>query len=203
MNRLLPTLAITVLTGGLLLSNPISAQFVPSAKKAAHVHILKGPELESATENLTIIRWTSDNPGGSQEPEPERQIAHPAEPDPFLYGFPRSHRRPPAEDHLLLHGGFYGAQRQERRTYQPDKHLHDAIVEQTNALAHVAVGKLKTDVLPAGLSFGRTGRVAEGQTSQWSKISQGDRTASIDLLPQDSRRDRLKEDLALQFGCRA
>src|SRR5438445_10496806 len=67
MNRLLPTLAITVLTGGLLLSNPISAQFVPSAKKAAHVRILKGPELESSTENLTIIRWTSDNPGGSPE----------------------------------------------------------------------------------------------------------------------------------------
>jgi len=67
MNRLLPTLAITVLTGGLLLSNPISAQFVPSAKKAAHVHILKGPELESTTESLTIIRWTSDNPGGSPE----------------------------------------------------------------------------------------------------------------------------------------
>src|SRR6266849_5376220 len=67
MNRLLPTLAITVLTGGLLLSNPISAQFVPSAKKAAHVRILKGPELESVTENLTIIRWTSVNPGGSPE----------------------------------------------------------------------------------------------------------------------------------------
>jgi len=67
MNRPLPTLAITVLTGGLLLSNPISVQFVPSAKKAAHVRILKGPELESATESLTIITWTSDNPGGSPE----------------------------------------------------------------------------------------------------------------------------------------
>jgi hypothetical protein len=67
MNRPIPTLAITVLTGGLLLSNPISAQFVPSAKKAAHVRILKGPELESTTENWTIIRWTSDNPGGSPE----------------------------------------------------------------------------------------------------------------------------------------
>ena len=67
MNRLLPILAITVLTGGLLFSDSISAQFVPSAKKAAHVHILKGPELESATEGLTIIRWTSDNPGGSPE----------------------------------------------------------------------------------------------------------------------------------------
>src|SRR6266849_6414480 len=67
MNRLLPTLAMTVLTGGLLLSNPISAQFVASAKKAAHVRILKGPELESASENLTVIRWTSVNPGGSPE----------------------------------------------------------------------------------------------------------------------------------------
>ena len=67
MDRLLLTLAITVLTSGLFLSNPISAQFVPSTKKAAHVRILKGPELESATENLTIIRWTSDNPGGSPE----------------------------------------------------------------------------------------------------------------------------------------
>ena len=67
MNRLLPMLAITVLTGGLLLSNSTSAQSVPSAKRAAQVHILKGPELESATESLTIIRWTSDNPGGSPE----------------------------------------------------------------------------------------------------------------------------------------
>src|SRR6267143_6994053 len=67
MNRLLPTLGMTVLTGGLFLSNAISAQFVPSAKKAAHVRILKGPELESDTENLTIIRWTSNNPGGSPE----------------------------------------------------------------------------------------------------------------------------------------
>ena len=65
MNRL--TLAITALTGSLLLSNPISAQFVPSAKKAAHVRITKGPEIESVRENLTIITWTSDNPGGSPE----------------------------------------------------------------------------------------------------------------------------------------
>jgi hypothetical protein len=66
-NRLLPILAITGLTGSLLLADSTSAQFVSSAKKAAHVHILKGPELESATESLTIIRWTSDNPAGSPE----------------------------------------------------------------------------------------------------------------------------------------
>jgi hypothetical protein len=65
MNRL--TLAIGALTGSMFLSNPISAQFVPSSKRAAHVRITKGPELELAKENLTIITWTSDNPGGSPE----------------------------------------------------------------------------------------------------------------------------------------
>jgi hypothetical protein len=67
MNRLLLMLAVAAAAGSLFLSNPTSAQFVPSAKKAPHVRILKEPELESATENLTIIRWTSDNPGGSPE----------------------------------------------------------------------------------------------------------------------------------------
>jgi phosphodiesterase/alkaline phosphatase D-like protein len=66
MNRVLLTLAL-VFSGSLLLSNPTSAQFVPSAKKAARVRIIKGPELELARENLTIISWTSNNPGGSPE----------------------------------------------------------------------------------------------------------------------------------------
>ncbi|PYT99794.1 MAG: hypothetical protein DMG38_10105 [Acidobacteria bacterium] len=64
MNRLLLMLAVAATAGP---ANPVSAQFVPSSKKAAHVRIFKGPELESATENLTIIRWISDNPGGSPE----------------------------------------------------------------------------------------------------------------------------------------
>src|SRR5258708_23331745 len=67
MIRLLLTLAVAGAAGSLLLSNPTSAQLVPSAKKTAHVRLIKGPELESARENLTIIRWTSDNPGGSPE----------------------------------------------------------------------------------------------------------------------------------------
>jgi phosphodiesterase/alkaline phosphatase D-like protein len=56
-----------VFSGSLLLSNPTSAQFIPSVKKAAHVRIIKGPELESSRENTTIITWTSNNPGGSPE----------------------------------------------------------------------------------------------------------------------------------------
>ena len=67
MNIRLLTLAIAVMSSALLLVNPSQAQFVPAGKKAAHVRILEGPQLESASENLTIIRWTSDNPGGSPE----------------------------------------------------------------------------------------------------------------------------------------
>ena len=36
-------------------------------KRAIHARITKGPELESARDNLAIIRWTSTNPGGSDE----------------------------------------------------------------------------------------------------------------------------------------
>jgi hypothetical protein len=31
------------------------------------VHITQGPELESAGDNSAIIRWRSDNPGGTDE----------------------------------------------------------------------------------------------------------------------------------------
>src|SRR5690349_5767268 len=65
MNRLLVTLAITATVGSLLSSHPAGAQVLPEAKKAARVKIIKGPELESATDHLTIIRWTVNNPGGS------------------------------------------------------------------------------------------------------------------------------------------
>jgi hypothetical protein len=44
MTTLLQALAIGVLTGGLLLSNPTSAQLTPSAKKAARVRITQGPD---------------------------------------------------------------------------------------------------------------------------------------------------------------
>jgi phosphodiesterase/alkaline phosphatase D-like protein len=67
MNRVLLTLAITVLSGSLLFSIPTSAQFVPPAKKAMRVRITQGPEIESTSNDFTIIRWTSNNPGGSPE----------------------------------------------------------------------------------------------------------------------------------------
>ncbi len=52
---------------GSLISNPARAQLIPPAKKAAHVEISQGPEIESAKANEVIIRWTSNNPGGSDE----------------------------------------------------------------------------------------------------------------------------------------
>ena len=39
----------------------------PPAPKAAKIKITEGPGLEKATSNSAIIRWTSDNPGGSDE----------------------------------------------------------------------------------------------------------------------------------------
>jgi phosphodiesterase/alkaline phosphatase D-like protein len=58
MNRVILLLAISVLSGGLL------AQESPTTKKAQHVRIIQGPKIELARQNLTIIRWTTSNPGG-------------------------------------------------------------------------------------------------------------------------------------------
>ena len=65
MNKLLLKLAIAVAAGCLLSSNPMPAQVSPTTQKSARVRITQGPELELAKEYLTIIRWTTNNPGGS------------------------------------------------------------------------------------------------------------------------------------------
>jgi hypothetical protein len=67
MNTLLPKLAITITVTGLLTSNPMPAQVSPATPKAARVQITRGPEIEMSKEFLTIIRWTTNNPGGSPE----------------------------------------------------------------------------------------------------------------------------------------
>jgi phosphodiesterase/alkaline phosphatase D-like protein len=65
--------------GSLLLSNLIAAaqaagpyapkEILPPAPTAAHVRITQGPELEltSAYNNSVIIRWTTNNPGGTDQ----------------------------------------------------------------------------------------------------------------------------------------
>jgi phosphodiesterase/alkaline phosphatase D-like protein len=65
MNRLLLKLAMMVVAGSLLYSIPVAAQESPTTKKAASVRITQGPEIERADPDFAIIRWTSNNPGGS------------------------------------------------------------------------------------------------------------------------------------------
>jgi phosphodiesterase/alkaline phosphatase D-like protein len=65
MNKLLLILAIALAFCSLLTPYAAGAQSLPPAKKAERVKITKGPELELASDYLTIIRWTTNNPGGS------------------------------------------------------------------------------------------------------------------------------------------
>jgi hypothetical protein len=67
MNRLLLKLAMMVMIGGLLYSTPVATQESPTTKKAAIVRIARGPEIERVDADFAIIRWTSNNPGGSPE----------------------------------------------------------------------------------------------------------------------------------------
>jgi hypothetical protein len=59
MSRALAILAIAILSGSLF------AQVSPMAPEAAQVPIIEGPRIELANEHLTIITWTTKNPGGS------------------------------------------------------------------------------------------------------------------------------------------
>jgi hypothetical protein len=66
-NILLQKLAITVTVGSLLFSSATVAQVLPPAEKAARVEITQEPALELARDDLAIIRWTTNNPGGSDD----------------------------------------------------------------------------------------------------------------------------------------
>jgi phosphodiesterase/alkaline phosphatase D-like protein len=67
MNRLFLKLGIAVMAGGLLYSTPAATQESPTTKKAARVRVTQGPEMERVDPDFAIIRWTSNNPGGSPE----------------------------------------------------------------------------------------------------------------------------------------
>src|SRR5258707_271724 len=64
MIRLLRVLASTTIAISLISSNRAGAHVLPSGNKTERVKITKGPELESASDYLTIIRWTTNNPWG-------------------------------------------------------------------------------------------------------------------------------------------
>jgi phosphodiesterase/alkaline phosphatase D-like protein len=67
MNRLLLKLAMSIVVASLFYPAPAAAQVAPTTKKAASVKITQGPEIERADPYLTIVRWTTNNPGGSPE----------------------------------------------------------------------------------------------------------------------------------------
>ena len=65
--RLVLKLAMAVAVSGVLHSVPAAAQVSPITEKAARVRITQGPEIERAEPDFVIVRWTSNNPGGSPE----------------------------------------------------------------------------------------------------------------------------------------
>jgi hypothetical protein len=58
---------MVVVVASLLHSTPAATQVSPTTKKAARIRITQGPEIERADPDFAIIRWTSNNPGGSPE----------------------------------------------------------------------------------------------------------------------------------------
>ena len=67
MRRQFAKLAMTVTVAFLLYPTQLASQASPTTTKAARVIIKQGPELEGATDHLAIVRWESNNPGGSPE----------------------------------------------------------------------------------------------------------------------------------------
>jgi hypothetical protein len=67
MNKRLLKLAMVVTAASLLYLTPAATQVSPTTNKVARVRITQGPEIERADPDFAIIRWTSNNPGGSPE----------------------------------------------------------------------------------------------------------------------------------------
>jgi hypothetical protein len=67
-NRMLLKMVMAAAVGSLLICNAAFPQTLPPpAKKAAHVEITQGPVLEVARGDLAIVRWTINNPGGTDD----------------------------------------------------------------------------------------------------------------------------------------
>jgi phosphodiesterase/alkaline phosphatase D-like protein len=67
MNRSLVIWAAAAVAGGLVFCSPAVAQNPPPAPKAQHVEIIKGPALETSHDDVAIVRWTTNNPGGDDD----------------------------------------------------------------------------------------------------------------------------------------
>lgn len=67
MNRLPLILTIAVMLAAQFLCTESFAQELAPAKKVPNVRITQGPSLEMAIDGLSIIRWTTNNPGGTDD----------------------------------------------------------------------------------------------------------------------------------------
>jgi hypothetical protein len=104
MDKLLLQLAIATSLGSLLSSEPTVAQndtpyqpgrILPPTKRATHVEIIQGPALEFARDDLAIIRWTTNNPGGSDD---HFAVIH--------YGTAPTNLSQTAKSHIRLNQGY-------------------------------------------------------------------------------------------------
>jgi len=145
MNRLLPRLAIATAVASLIPSLPSAAQVLPPVKKAERVRITKAPEVELTTDHLTIIRWSTNNPGGSDvhygivhygtDPQDLSQTAkksNQVEPGPSTLDVPRAHRGPEATNDVLLQSYLGGKQRDERWGDERRQQVHHTRALRTN-----------------------------------------------------------------------
>jgi hypothetical protein len=66
-DRMLLKMVMTTAASSLLICNAAFSQIPPPAPKTAHVEIKQGPTLEFARGDLAIVRWTTNNPGGSDD----------------------------------------------------------------------------------------------------------------------------------------
>src|SRR5215469_4810415 len=67
MNSFLLKLSTLATAGSVLHATLAATQVSPTTHRATHVRITQGPEIERADPNFAIIRWISNNPGGSPE----------------------------------------------------------------------------------------------------------------------------------------
>jgi PhoPQ-activated pathogenicity-related protein len=65
MNRLFLKLMMTLMVSNVVYSTPVAMQESPTTKKAASVRVTQGPAIERLEPEFAIVRWTSNNPGGS------------------------------------------------------------------------------------------------------------------------------------------
>jgi Purple acid Phosphatase, N-terminal domain len=67
MNRLLVIGAATTAAGAPFFCSPVAAQNPPPVPRAEHVEIIKRPALEISHDDVAIVRWTTNNPGGDND----------------------------------------------------------------------------------------------------------------------------------------